>query len=257
VGIQALALDRLQVMAPGLRVSGNSPPAAQVRALIAQLLASDGSHRRVQAIMHERMVDTDVIDWMSGRAHVLQPKYVAEAARVLHLHERLLTAATRPSFFEAHAVIGPTAPSPDHELDAVRIMHSKMEVSMSRFINTDFRILTERRMTAVCLAARLYQVEHDGRWPRSLEALVPDYLPAVPLDPFSATGAPLGYLPAREGTRPVVYSVGADDFVNDTPDESVLPDTPTYGWNQGKDQWRDISRFTPPPPPTAPTTPEE
>jgi len=104
----------------------------------------------------------------------------------------------------------------------------------------------DRAMTAVSVAARLYQVDHDGHWPSDLKALVPQYLPRVPTDLFAADARPVGYILARNGTRPLVYSVGPDG-VDNTPDESVLPAVPCYGWTSTPDQWRDLSRFLPPP----------
>ncbi len=65
-----------------------------------------------------------------------------------------------------------------------------------------------RRAAAALVAIRLYQADHDGANPPSLEALVPEYLSAVPVDPFSPDGGPLRYLANAEG--PVVYSVGFD-----------------------------------------------
>lgn len=82
------------------------------------------------------------------------------------------------------------------------------------------------------LALRIWQVEHDGQYPGSLDALVPDLLPTLPLDPWSgklflyrsSEGQkllPLG-LSGRTGmfgvtetrpTRPgswILYSVGPD-----------------------------------------------
>jgi hypothetical protein len=44
----------------------------------------------------------------------------------------------------------------------------------------------------VAIAVRRYQLDY-GRWPDSKEALLPDYLEVLPLDPF--TGEPPRYLP--------------------------------------------------------------
>ena len=74
-----------------------------------------------------------------------------------------------------------------------------------------FRNLAWRRMAATALAIRLYQLDH-GQRPADLAQLVPEYLPAVPLDPFNPTGGPLRYRPAA--TPPILYSVhedGVDD----------------------------------------------
>lgn len=48
-------------------------------------------------------------------------------------------------------------------------------------------------MAATALAIRLYEIDH-GQRPDTLEALVPDYLPAVPRDPFTLD-QPIGYRP--------------------------------------------------------------
>jgi len=75
-----------------------------------------------------------------------------------------------------------------------------------------FRILTDRRLAATALAIRLFVIDHIGAFPRSLNELVPSYLPAVPMDPMAVGNRPIGYLPRAE--HPVIYSVGfngADD----------------------------------------------
>ena len=57
----------------------------------------------------------------------------------------------------------------------------------------------------VTVAAARYRAE-KGRLPETLETLVPDYLPAVPRDPFD--GKPLRMV-TRDG-RLVFYSIGQD-----------------------------------------------
>ncbi len=56
------------------------------------------------------------------------------------------------------------------------------------------------------LACRLYK-SRTGRYPDSLEALVPDLLTEIPIDPF--TGKPLVY--RREGEGFIVYSLGSNE----------------------------------------------
>ncbi|MFA0747150.1 MAG: hypothetical protein EORIYHIE_001019, partial [Candidatus Fervidibacter sp.] len=45
----------------------------------------------------------------------------------------------------------------------------------------DFHAL--QRLGQVAVALRLYRHEH-GRYPETLEELVPKYLPSLPIDPF-------------------------------------------------------------------------
>lgn len=66
--------------------------------------------------------------------------------------------------------------------------------------------LAARRVAATALAIELFRRDHRGRPPESLAALVPVYLAAVPVDPFS--GSAIAYV-----TRPAdyrVYSVDQD-----------------------------------------------
>jgi hypothetical protein len=65
---------------------------------------------------------------------------------------------------------------------------------------------TAFRLLQTDFAIRLFQLDR-GRAPASLAELVPDYLPAVPIDPFS--GQPLVY--RVKAGKPVVYSVGPDE----------------------------------------------
>ena len=59
------------------------------------------------------------------------------------------------------------------------------------------------------LALERYRLE-QGSLPDSLEALTPDYLPAIPNDPFD--DAPLRYLPQEDGF--ILYAVGVDGIDN-------------------------------------------
>jgi hypothetical protein len=55
----------------------------------------------------------------------------------------------------------------------------------------------------------LAQFHHENaRWPATLDELVPTYLPAVPVDPFSSDNAPLKYRSADGGC--VLYSIAAN-----------------------------------------------
>jgi hypothetical protein len=68
-----------------------------------------------------------------------------------------------------------------------------------------------QRCSAVALALERYR-QAKGAWPESLNALVPSYLSAVPLDPFD--GKPLRYR-QYPGEGVVVYSIGTDGKDNE------------------------------------------
>lgn len=77
-----------------------------------------------------------------------------------------------------------------------------MTVPMELFINRAMRVR---------LALYRWQQDHAGALPGKLTELVPDYLPALPADPWS--GAPLLWDPGKGG---VIFAVGGD-WTPDTP----------------------------------------
>src|SRR5690606_32105604 len=76
--------------------------------------------------------------------------------------------------------------------------------SLDRAVEAEFRSRTDRYLAAVTLAIHSYKRD-NGQLPPDLAALVPDYLPAVPIDPMAATGD-LRY----DASRGIVWSVGTD-----------------------------------------------
>ena len=75
------------------------------------------------------------------------------------------------------------------------------------------RTKLQRRAAAIALAVHLYRVDHDDAMPEALDALVPEYLPAVPRDPMAPDGRPLGYIVCLwpDGSpRGLVTSLGDD-----------------------------------------------
>ncbi|MCH9001442.1 MAG: hypothetical protein IIC02_02620 [Planctomycetes bacterium] len=85
------------------------------------------------------------------------------------------------------------------------ISTSIFQFPMQRTTYLLYKLIMLRRLNATGLAIRLFELDHGGR-PETLALLVPDYLPAVPIDPFAADGAEIGYV--RESGRDRLYSVG-------------------------------------------------
>jgi hypothetical protein len=70
--------------------------------------------------------------------------------------------------------------------------------------------LVVRRVAIATVAIERYRRAHGGALPASLGALVPAYLPAVPIDPFS--GGAIVYKPSADGY--LVYSIDANRIDN-------------------------------------------
>jgi hypothetical protein len=125
-----------------------------------------------------------------------------------------------------------------------------------------YRQIARRRMAATAIAIKLYEADHGGR-PDTLDALVPDYLPAVPADPY-VDDRPIGYKPAgvvpmhiseffHGGATaaqranlplrpyPLLYCVGIDFTDNDgaliMEDDAQLRDRAFTDGEEGTDLW--------------------
>jgi hypothetical protein len=99
--------------------------------------------------------------------------------------------------------------------------------AVSAVFSAGERTNQQRDATELVIALELWHRRH-GAWPERIQQLVPELLPAVPLD--RADGKPLRYL-LRDG-KPLVYSIGADHRDDDgraNPEDPELPRFITYG----------------------------
>jgi hypothetical protein len=103
----------------------------------------------------------------------------------------------------------PPIPGPIRANPKLHFFASILMPSYGRFVTQHYRGKAERRLAATALALRLYAADHGGSYPKTLDELVPKYLPAVPTDPFTTGSRPLKYS-AADPAAPSVYSVGED-----------------------------------------------
>lgn len=272
------AAGRFPTTAPLDRPRPVSP--AHVRAVIDELLDDRDSVAGMRrALAGERVTQLDLADWLGRGSWVLRPMLRLDAVRMLEADEEITEAAAQtnqpaarvvlarldaklpPPLPPGRRVLSPTAPGAAgarrEPIDFARLLSNDFlnGASSGRIVIQHLRGVTERRMTAVSLAAQLYRAEHD-EWPPTIEALVPKYLPEVPTDPLAAEGERLRYILVPGGLpdgrdRPVVYSAG-DNGVYETDDARILPAAPVYFWRRSADEWRDLSRWAPPPPASGP-----
>lgn len=66
------------------------------------------------------------------------------------------------------------------------------------------KLLFRPRAMRVKIAILRWQEKHPGQWPATLQELVPDYLPEVPVDPFN--GKPIDWDPANK----IIFCAGSD-----------------------------------------------
>jgi hypothetical protein len=135
------------------------------------------------------------------------------ADRLMNYPTRDSVRAEHPKFLELETEMVRIAALPDHEraqpweaLDAELRSQPPglLQLLIPAVIKLDQaarRADGDLRCLIAALAAERYRRAH-GRWPDSLDALVPEFLPAVPLDPED--GQPLRY--QRLADRVVIYS---------------------------------------------------
>src|SRR5262245_31051382 len=103
-----------------------------------------------------------------------------------------------------------TGPAPDPETSDLQLV-KMLTAGMPRAINSIDTVELHRR--AHVLLAALERFRHrSGEYPERLDELVPAFIPAVPVDPWS--GKPLGYVRVDPGADPqgrsyLLYSTGA------------------------------------------------
>jgi len=91
-------------------------------------------------------------------------------------------------------------------------------LDFSRSVEKDLRMKVGRDVVVTAIALKRFHLKHS-HWPESLAGVVPEFLPAVPIDPCD--GKPLRYHLNGDGTY-LLYCVG-EDGVDDGGDPTCPP----------------------------------
>ena len=222
LGIRSLAADAVRRQAAAAR-----GPASLRQTVIALLLddaPSAAGYRqamRGEATMQQTMLD-DLAAGNNSFGLVLRPVLRRNQAQMADLMRPIIAAvdgATRLTTAKAAMPDMAWLDEPS-KLDAFAAL---MLPTLDRPVEAEYRSRASLRLAAAALAARSYQLDHDGTPPPDLAALVPHYLPSVPIDPLSAD-AVIQYNPARRR----LWSVGADgDDDNGVSQADLLRQDPT------------------------------
>ncbi|HEX8523108.1 MAG TPA: hypothetical protein VF669_12700 [Tepidisphaeraceae bacterium] len=222
VGMHALVLDGLEQLTPELRMGGGERAAteASVRGLIADLsderLMVEGASVAWQG---EQMMRLDgperaAMDSLPlpvlGR--VLAPMFRLDALSSARELDLVADAVMQPTYAQARALLpGAAGPMRNQSLFYVIAHNLSMRstgVWTGRLTQMTFEARARRKVVATALAVKLYQKDHAGALPATLDELVPRYLPAVPVDPTSAASERLLY--RADGPDPIVYARGSN-----------------------------------------------
>jgi hypothetical protein len=138
----------------------------------------------------------DLLD--RGKARACQAAY-------LRYYNQVVEAVKRPT--EDQQEVLETLHEPNVQLPTLleALTRRAGESGWGRWASAYLQAKAELRCAAAALAAERYRLA-TGSWPKGLDTLVPDYLPAVPADPFDGKPLRLAHLP--DGL--VIYSLGPD-----------------------------------------------
>jgi hypothetical protein len=123
-----------------------------------------------------------------------------------HRAGAVAAAAGRPVALAAGAAFVPGLGTDAVERSERYLLASMVLPSLDRAFEKAFLMQTQRGLAQAAIALQRYRLEH-GRFPESLEVLVPRFLAVVPCDWLD--GAPLRYRRGDDGGF-VLYSVGRD-----------------------------------------------
>lgn len=232
-------IQAIEVILPSLHIALDEERSAgwkdaasrsQIRSLLAGLMDEQRIREGMRrAIMCERMSNLDIHNqFMRGNTtmsamfrggggptisvsdvawrYAVGPAFTLDVVSALRNMTILVEAAGANSFFDVPAG-GYDLVTESGFQSLLHPLQGYLFLSFERSFQAYFRALAMRRLAGTALAIRLYEVDH-GRRPETLTELVPEYLPAVPQDPFAEAGRAIVYLPSA--AHPIVYSVGVN-----------------------------------------------
>jgi len=232
VSIRALAVGRLEAIAPTLPIGANSENAARpavVKQLIDRLLDEQARRRAFAgAMMAERVIMYDtMMALVEGRvkrqalplgtgggfssvlhrvqALLINPLLKRDTLLLLNNHTAMIKAGRKAETHRQYTRLrDKLAPSPKPTQRSIMLfpLSQIMMPAMDQAAQASFTGRMGQQLAGVALAIRLYQREHDGRRPRRLAQLVPKWLDRVPNDVFARAPQPIQYKPG--GVRPIL-----------------------------------------------------
>ena len=232
-----LAADAIEIAAPSLRI-GDAARARkeadciaapeQVRFLIETLLDNKPLVAGAQlALYGERAGHLDIIQSLcDGKPTRIAPGITVnpisrglakvawrmDAATGLELVTAASEAVLARNYPRAKRTLLPSPNVSGHFDLLLKPCTSILTGGYGRIIQIGFQYTAERRMAAIALAIRWYEID-NGKRPDALADLVPRYLDSVPLDPFAEDDTELGYRPDTD--PPILYSVSLDGIDDD------------------------------------------
>jgi hypothetical protein len=268
-GVDVIAMNTAQVIAPDLQLKDDRTRQL-ARQLILQLLDEEPSWRGFQeSFPVERLATLDLLKLRANGTWFIKPLVTMDLVRsnrivAIAIQASQLRTKPQASKVLAQMQLGeppvnpflailkmPGVPTPPPDVPRYSRWFENWW-DPSRYFDTQFRAIADRRATAIVLAAQLYRAEH-AHWPQRLEELAPSYLPAIPVDPF-LEGAAMHYVIVKGGLpdgndRPLIYYEAGNGLSEGPPPESMCAfyQSNKMGHHDPIRQYRDFARWTPAP----------
>ena len=121
--------------------------------------------------------------------------------------------------------------SPLYAWSHLQTLFSSSVASLNGMLKKVMVIEAGKQLTVTAIALKRHKLRH-GNFPADLAALVPEFLPVIPLDPVNAQ--PLHYKPNADGTF-LLYSVGEDAEDNGGDAMPAGDKTKSNSWQRGRD----------------------
>ncbi|MBI1338517.1 MAG: hypothetical protein GC164_16360 [Phycisphaera sp.] len=237
VSIAALRNQQIENVLPQVLV--DKACAVQLKALSANLETPEyWRHSLREAMVKERAMGVDVFRLIQDNKSSVSQALGMQINPVLLTVGRPLVIHDEVSYIRAMTmyvdlVTMDKGPTRDKLVEALRfenedLQHHPYDRTISCIVMPALdavilrnagKIVANTEMTRVAIAMKLYTHDH-GDWPATLDALVPDYLDAVPSDPMANDVRPITYKVIKDKTdgqpltEPIrfLYSVGTNEI---------------------------------------------
>jgi hypothetical protein len=266
-GLEASALGRMEDVCARATIGEGSPQSikpAAIRQVMQVLMDEREENSAIRiAYLADRVQMTEAMELVAVgqmplegdngptvklNLYLARPQFWKTGTVVTEQLSRVARATAAPDWPTARSSI-PTPFKPTGSSIADKLFEI-LTPSYSRPAYHHYRTVAMRRLARAALALHLYRSEHGGEFPATLDQLVPQYLPAVPRDPFVTGASSIRYI--RDAGNARVYSVGSNGVDDNGVDGVDVPRPRGDNSSVASDRGDIVFRLTPKPrPPSA------
>ncbi|MHC4676357.1 MAG: hypothetical protein ACYTBZ_28030, partial [Planctomycetota bacterium] len=156
--------------------------------------------------------------WARPSYFLTKPTLYLDGVKILQQATANVEAVAAPNWPEIRKRLPPPLVRQRGLKGSSRFLSHLLLSDLNRAIELTFEQMAHRRMAAITLAIRLYELD-NGKLPEKLDDLVPKYIPAIPQDPFAKKGQKIEYY--YDTKNLVLQSIGPEDQNDPTKRKSI------------------------------------